>query len=250
MTEAPVNIKRNTQSVPEWRSSKPLENAGLQILHGFGSYNNGLNRWYDATIQLIVTRTGFNGLCIEHSVAEGLKGRRKLTKLDEQSPPPKPLSWLISDKARDILSNQMANFDNLAKELQLKVLVFEEFGKNLIKISLAHYRLHGYLVSPTKVPLCASFGRQSRQYKSSHAETLLWVKSMLDPAVRRERRKELFAEAARKQAFITQELRRLLSCYGPVVEDGYGCAYNIQPDKIIFAPSAYKSNMRTDIADL
>jgi hypothetical protein len=36
-------------------------------------------------------------------------------------------------------------------------------------------------------------------------------------------------------------------CYGPVVADGYGCAYNIQPDKIIFAASAYKSNGRTDV---
>lgn len=30
-------------------------------------------------------------------------------------------------------------------------------------------------------------------------------------------------------------------CYGPVVKDGYGCPYNIQPHSIIFAPSSFKS---------
>lgn len=35
--------------------------------------------------------------------------------------------------------------------------------------------------------------------------------------------------------------------YGPVVYDGYGCAYNIQRDQVIFAVSAYESNGRTDI---
>lgn len=28
------------------------EMDGLQILHGFGSKRNGLNRWFDATIQV------------------------------------------------------------------------------------------------------------------------------------------------------------------------------------------------------
>lgn len=29
-----------------------LKNNGLNILHGFGSLNKGLNRWFDATIQV------------------------------------------------------------------------------------------------------------------------------------------------------------------------------------------------------
>ncbi|RCN34138.1 hypothetical protein ANCCAN_20013 [Ancylostoma caninum] len=36
-------------------------------------------------------------------------------------------------------------------------------------------------------------------------------------------------------------------CYGAVVRDGYGCSYNLQKDAIIFAPSAFKSNTRTDL---
>ena len=34
--------------------------------------------------------------------------------------------------------------------------------------------------------------------------------------------------------------------YGPVVEDGYGCAYNIQANEIIMAVSSFASNTRTD----
>jgi hypothetical protein len=34
-------------------------------------------------------------------------------------------------------------------------------------------------------------------------------------------------------------------CYGPVVSDGYGCAYSIQKDQLFFAISDMKSNPRT-----
>lgn len=30
-------------------------------------------------------------------------------------------------------------------------------------------------------------------------------------------------------------------CYGPVVHDGYGCAYNPKPNYILFAISSFKS---------
>ncbi|PIO64016.1 Choline/Carnitine O-acyltransferase, partial [Teladorsagia circumcincta] len=45
---------------------------GKHILTGGGSHAHGLNRWYDATIQLVVSSSGTNGLCIEHSAAEGI----------------------------------------------------------------------------------------------------------------------------------------------------------------------------------
>lgn len=48
------------------------ERDGLQLLHGLGSRQYGANRWFDSTIQLVVGRNGCNGLCIEHSVAEGI----------------------------------------------------------------------------------------------------------------------------------------------------------------------------------
>jgi len=36
-------------------------------------------------------------------------------------------------------------------------------------------------------------------------------------------------------------------CYGPVVENGYGCAYGIYSSRVVLAPSAYRSNSRTNL---
>lgn len=57
---------------PRFSHTNHLETAGGLILHGFGQNGQGLNRWYDCTLQLVVSLDGFNGLCIEHSVAEGI----------------------------------------------------------------------------------------------------------------------------------------------------------------------------------
>lgn len=47
-------------------------NLALQMIHGGGSSFNSGNRWFDKTIQLIVSGDGACGLCYEHSQAEGI----------------------------------------------------------------------------------------------------------------------------------------------------------------------------------
>ncbi|XP_063596946.1 choline O-acetyltransferase-like [Penaeus indicus] len=47
-------------------------NAGHQMIHGGGYNHNTANRWFDKTIQFVVTRDGWCGLCYEHSCAEGI----------------------------------------------------------------------------------------------------------------------------------------------------------------------------------
>lgn len=42
----------STSSIGEQKQLTVQERDGLQILHGFGSAANGLNRWFDATIQV------------------------------------------------------------------------------------------------------------------------------------------------------------------------------------------------------
>lgn len=37
----------------------------------------------------------------------------------------------------------------------------------------------------------------------------------------------------------------MVTCYGPVVPDGYGCCYNPRRDEIKFAVSAFNSNPST-----
>lgn len=43
-----------------------------QMLHGFGTAQNGANRWYDKTMQFIISQDGACGLCYEHSPSEGI----------------------------------------------------------------------------------------------------------------------------------------------------------------------------------
>src|SRR4051812_397066 len=84
-----------------------------------------------------------------------------------------------------------------AKDIQLRVLSFEEFGKNLIKslcfgpdgfvqlcMQLAHYRLHGYLVSTYESATIRKF-RQGRvdNIRAATPEALAWTKAMVDACV-------------------------------------------------------------------
>lgn len=57
----------------EERSSMPRRaKAAHQMLHGFGSKSNSGNRWFDKTMQFIISEDGECGINYEHSPAEGI----------------------------------------------------------------------------------------------------------------------------------------------------------------------------------
>ncbi|KAK5970509.1 hypothetical protein GCK32_009221 [Trichostrongylus colubriformis] len=116
---------------------KNLIQQGKHILTGGGSRGHGLNRWYDATIQLIVSSSGTNGLCIEHSAAEGIV----IIYMAESA-----LRYERENRKRITVSL-------LTNELDLEVLIFNDFGRNFMKksgfspdgfvqlaLQLAHYK--------------------------------------------------------------------------------------------------------------
>lgn len=41
------------------------------MIHGGGAQYNSANRWFDKTVQIVVSGDGAWGLCYEHSMAEG-----------------------------------------------------------------------------------------------------------------------------------------------------------------------------------
>ncbi|VDK67975.1 unnamed protein product [Litomosoides sigmodontis] len=302
-----------------------LAYRGMHLLHGFGSKAMGLNRWYDMSIQIVVSSNGTNGLCIEHSVGEGiviinlveyvmqLVKRNSDRQVDNSKDlTPLKLHWTISPNAQPLLQKQITVFNDLANDLDLQVLIFDGFGKEFIKscnispdgfiqltMQLAYYRLHGHLVSTYESASMRRF-RHGRvdNIRAATPEALRWVQAMHVKNNSRDEKKKLFMEAVKKQAEITLEnltgygidnhlcalhclakkeveegllpkmpdlfldttwtetMRFPLStsqvtttaaisdtylCYGPVVKDGYGCPYNIQPHSIIFAPSSFKS---------
>lgn len=44
----------------------------FQMLHGMGTNHNSANRWYDKTMQFIISQDGACGLNYEHSPSEGI----------------------------------------------------------------------------------------------------------------------------------------------------------------------------------
>uniref|UniRef100_A0A0K0EGA2 Choline O-acetyltransferase n=1 Tax=Strongyloides stercoralis TaxID=6248 RepID=A0A0K0EGA2_STRER len=306
-----------------------LAHRGHHILHGFGSTGVGLNRWYNSTIQIVVSDTGTNGLLIEHSVAEGIViinmaeyvqkyVEKNINRLNIVSPKhmydPKPLTWSIDGETANLMISCQKEFNKLSDGLELNVLYFDEYGKEFIKsknvspdgfcqliMQLAHYIAHGKLVSTYESASIRRFkyGRVDN-IRAATPEVLKWVKSMTSSfnEYTDNDRRDLFYNAAKKQALITKEnihgegidnhlcalnvlardnlshipkifeektwtetMRFPLStsqvttvqipndtylCYGAVVDDGYGCSYNLQKNFIVFAPSCYKFNDRTN----
>uniref|UniRef100_A0A7E5A0J6 Choline O-acetyltransferase n=1 Tax=Panagrellus redivivus TaxID=6233 RepID=A0A7E5A0J6_PANRE len=306
---------------------------GQAILHGYGSKRNGLNRWFEHTLQLVVARDGTNGFCIEHSVAEGMviiklgesiiRFAKEKMKQKQYSEPklmirPKGLRWRVTNAMQEILDEQIKTLDDLANDLDLKVVYFTDFGKERIKsfhvspdgfvqlsMQLAHYRLYGRLVSTYESASIRRFflGRVDN-IRSATPEALAWVKIMKDSSASLDLKYELFRQAAVKQALLIKEnitgygidnhlcalstlaneaisngtlstqfnvfndktwyhtmrfplstsqvstspdIEKCYLCYGPVVDDGYGNAYNIQSEYIKMAVSARKSYADTDV---
>ncbi|EFO16367.2 hypothetical protein LOAG_12141 [Loa loa] len=206
---------------------------GMHLLHGFGNKAAGLNRWYDLSIQLIVASDGTNGLCIEHSVAEGIVlinlvdytmqfVKRNIGKQmwdDVKNVVPLQLHWTVSPNAKPILHKQIEVFNDLANDLNLKVLIFDEFGREFIKscnispdgfvqlaMQLAYYRLHGHLVSTYESASIRRFryGRVDN-IRAATPEALRWVQVMLMKNKTKDEKQKFFVEAVKKQAEITLE---------------------------------------------
>ena len=65
-----VCLDEETQNSSD--SQRSLKDMFRQMMTGGGSRFNGSNRWYDKTVQLVVTTDGVSGICYEHSASEGI----------------------------------------------------------------------------------------------------------------------------------------------------------------------------------
>ncbi|KAL3983211.1 Choline/Carnitine o-acyltransferase family protein [Acanthocheilonema viteae] len=210
-----------------------LAYRGMHLLHGFGSKAKGLNRWYDMSIQIVVANDGTNGLCIEHSVAEGIviiklveyvmqfveRNNGQQIWDNSKNIVPLQLHWTLLPNAKPFLQKQIKILDHLANDLNLQVLIFDGFGKEFIKscnispdgfvqltLQLAYYRLHGHLVSTYESASMRRFryGRVDN-IRAATPEALRWVQAMYVKNNTKDEKQKLFMEAVKKQAEITLE---------------------------------------------
>ncbi|EDW12051.2 carnitine O-acetyltransferase isoform X2 [Drosophila mojavensis] len=166
----------------KYEPSERMDELILSLIHGGGSKVNSGNRWMDKTIQLVVNPNGNVGFTYEHSPAEGQPiammmdyvvkkmgddksfGDSGSTNVPEE---PQKLKFAETTPCIDqLLFFSSTNIDKLVKNLQVKVLKFQGYGKGYIKsvklgpdsfvqmaLQLAFYKLH-------KVP--------AAQYESAH----------------------------------------------------------------------------------
>ncbi|XP_071773646.1 carnitine O-acetyltransferase [Centroberyx gerrardi] len=142
--------------------------AAVQMLHGGGSRWNSGNRWFDKTLQFIIGEDGTWGLNYEHAPAEGppivalIDHVVEYTKMPElvrtpmvPLPMPKKLRFNITPEIKKDIEEAKQNMNIMVQDLDMRVMVFEHFGKNLPKahkmspdafiqmaLQLAYYRLH------------------------------------------------------------------------------------------------------------
>ena len=147
--------------------------GALNALHGGGTEANSANRWFDKTLQLIVSEDGTSGLNYEHAPAEGppiirlvdhvfqrlaaLKETRDTEAKVTSAKAPQLLKWFVDSDTELDLRYARQQHNKAVRDLQCQILVFSEFGKNVPKthkmspdafiqvaLQLTFRKLHGH----------------------------------------------------------------------------------------------------------
>ncbi|CAG9860188.1 unnamed protein product [Phyllotreta striolata] len=193
-------------------SNRDETNIAHQMLHGGGSTNNSANRWFDKTVQLVISGDGACGLCYEHSNADGIAVVQIMEKMWKHAdsfttsselptantshlPPPERLEWMLEATDHKRIEEAGIYLDNLIKDLDFQVYRYSGYGKEFMKsckvspdvyiqlaLQLAYYRLYGKLTATYE-------SASIRRYRSGRVdciraaspEALEWVKAMSQP---------------------------------------------------------------------
>ncbi|CAG9766802.1 unnamed protein product [Ceutorhynchus assimilis] len=187
-------------------------NLAHQMIHGGGFQFNSANRWFDKTVQLIISGDGACGLCYEHSMAEGVAVIQLIENLWKQAellptasevpsnvgshlPPPEKLEWFLEATDLKRIEDASQVVDNLVKDLDFQVFRFTGYGKDFMKsckvspdvfvqlaLQLAYYKLYGKLTATYESASTRRFllGRVDC-IRSATPEALEWVMAMSQP---------------------------------------------------------------------
>lgn len=205
--------------------------SGNQMLHGSGAAHHSANRWFDKTIQFIVGREGNSGLNYEHTSAEGPPVVHLMDHCldyiasgkDFQPAvgitPPTMLKFNIVPEVQSSFNKAINNTDKMVENLDLKVFVFEEFGKNFPKsqkmspdsfiqnaLQLAYYRHHKHPIGSYESGSIRMFQEgRTDTIRSCSSESRAFTMAMLDNSVSRQKKAELLQKAVESHKRYTND---------------------------------------------
>nr|XP_040053614.1 carnitine O-acetyltransferase isoform X2 [Gasterosteus aculeatus aculeatus] len=201
----------------EYRSS-----AAVQMLHGGGSQWNSGNRWFDKTLQFIIGEDGTCGANYEHAPAEGppivalidhvVEYTRKPDMTPSPTAPlpmPQKLHFNITPEIKKDIEEAKHAMDILAQDLDMRVVVFGHFGKNIPKahkmspdafiqmaLQLAYYRMHKCCCATYESASLRMFrlGRTDT-IRSASSASATFVKAFDDPSKQNTEKVDLMVKA-------------------------------------------------------
>jgi carnitine O-palmitoyltransferase 2 len=158
-------------------STTSEEELAHLFLHG-----QGLNRWFDKSFSLIVTKNGKASVNFEHSWGDGVAVLRyvnEIVKDSNQRPVQLPksatgktqkLNWSISESIQSAIDSAEKRIKKQASALEFKTTPFRDFGKNFFKAhqispdgavqmsyQLAYHRMYSKVVSTYESASTAAF---------------------------------------------------------------------------------------------
>ncbi|XP_059054607.1 choline O-acetyltransferase [Achroia grisella] len=218
-------------------------NAMLRAMHGAGTSHHSANRWFDKTVQLIISSDGTVGMCYEHSAAEGVAvvrlAERALARAEVASrpapppallPAPQAMRWNITPDVHRTIEYAARELDRAILDLDFKVYTYRGYGREFMKscrtspdvyiqlaLQYAYYKMYGYLVSTYESASLRRFraGRVDN-IRSAHEAARAWAEAMSsadkspltepvdDHQKKEQKRLEKFEEAARQQTSIME----------------------------------------------
>ena len=150
--------------------------ASLENMVRIAVYGDGRNRWFDKSLQLIVTDDGQLATNHDHIGIDGYTAMRLIAEIsnnlqyrDDATPTfptsdalelPVPLEWSLTPEILEAIAKAETTVDALIAQDQMRVWEFTEFGADLLKqnnlvpeaavqlsLQLAYSRLHGEIAS-------------------------------------------------------------------------------------------------------
>ncbi|TKS84081.1 Carnitine O-acetyltransferase [Collichthys lucidus] len=196
--------------------------AAVQMLHGGGSQWNSGNRWFDKTLQFIVGEDGTCGANYEHAPAEGppivalIDHVVEYTRKPEMTrspmvplPMPKKLHFNITPELKKDIEEAKSSMNILAQDLDMRVIVFGHFGKNIpkshkmspdafiqIALQLAYYRMYQRCCATYESASLRMFrlGRTDT-IRSASSASAAFVKAFDDPSKQNTEKVDLLVKA-------------------------------------------------------